>query len=114
MQSDPIVHVEMSMEKGCVYVPGLPAVRSLLDNWRARCEFPGGLLLGATSPDKFGLTEKLKSSTVDSWLLRCAIQVTHTLFNCYEFSVTTNPLHKMRKTQIFFLIKTPLTMATKR
>ena len=37
--------------KGCVYAPGMLAIRSLPGSWRARYEFPGRLLLGATSPD---------------------------------------------------------------
>ena len=39
-------------EKGCLYAPGLSAARSLLDNWRVRCEVPGRLWLGVTSPDQ--------------------------------------------------------------
>ena len=39
-------------EKGCLYAPGLPAARSLLDSWRVRCEVPGRLWLGVTSPDQ--------------------------------------------------------------
>ena len=39
-------------EKGCLNAPGLPAARSLLDSWRVRCEVPGRLWLGVTSPDQ--------------------------------------------------------------
>ena len=92
-------------EKGCLYAPGLPAARSLLDSWRVPCEVPGRLWLGVTSPDQ--------ACPVDGLLLRCAVQVTYKLFNWCEFSITTNPLHEMRMILKSFLARL-LAMATKR
>ena len=95
----------------CPDASDLPAVRSLPYSWRARCECPGRLLLGATSPDLVWPYRK-----VEVWHCRqLAAQVCHTgdtkLFNWCEFSVTTNPTRCRR----FRKCSTkPLAMVTKR
>ena len=99
--------------KGCLYVPGLPAARSLLDSWRVRCGVLGRLWLGVTSPD-----QACPYRRVGVWhCRRFVVQVCRTsdiqIVQWCEFSNTTNPLHEMRK----ILKSCPaslLAMATKR
>ena len=91
-QSDSIVHVEMSLREGmCIYMLLVcHAARSLLDSWCVLCEVQGRLWLGVTSHAwpfrRVGIWHY--------WWLHA--QVTYKLFEWCEFSIMTNPLHKMR------------------